>query len=1168
MDEASGITAGSAENPLIRLESKFVSGQRLEQILRDWDNIQSAESIHHDQRRSLKLGSFRAKMRGSQVKAMLSDPIFARFAAAFVILKEVRFDSLIAFLNCGSKEEENMILRNIQKESHWRPKFERLFGLKRQNLNFACGIHLAADETPENILEYCKSNSEAIYQCAQMDPDFLSSLKSKIQHIAKFSQTIEARARILLEIVKQRANIDAAVLEKYSNACHEMNHFKLEFLRKELVKWRIIDSRSIEDMPFANLIDNVLCFLVYENDFPGSFTPPLCPISPEKSYSAIEEEKDDISSLNEEVLSNEEVAKAEMQTEPRESSPSYAYSPNVDIYGWMMSLIMSIAFFSLIYVSFISITNSVLQKNDNICRLSNTGLINSLNDFNFRTSALHRVLYNEVRNNYLKLDNSLESDRILAKVFLLSNASAIFLADSSGKFLGISKSEDGLVIRSIDHSQSSCLFEFSSRSIDLSLERDLSTPPRNLTCAFDPRSEVWYTAEAEYRPQWSKRYLISSGNHVNYALRGSFLKDSTTNTAIIMEYCVETLRSLVLDFENPHPSSSCILDPESLNLIVSSSELDSKTFSQLNVIPSESNDSNIRETFDQFVKFSDFNPYASSSSYSFSLKHISACSGVYQSENGLSLTVVNSFSLDLFFRNRNLATIGSSLAAVFAILLSIGMIFLSRTIRGLQQETLRKISSSINAVRASLRVTQASVYEFVSSLQNFAIRRKTSPNVVVQNDDGAEMTELSHSESNFSTNIKASEAHHSKPTTENSNYFTLPRLINYFYISLFLIFLLTFIVWYVWSTLASSNERPKSIAIVEENSHQIFLSLRRFVKNSEIAIQMMLARVSFGRLTFSPLDSLSSRDTFVMGLLDEFSLSGNYSQFSAAYFSQPNREFAGAAIYHDVEGINFISLAQDSSTGLCYSEFLTFDNFTRDSSSLEYEDCSYNALSLPWYQGAINSANMHWSDIYLVRGRESRLGVSLSSAIRSIEGSVKAVIGIDISLDKISDLLSHSEAKHFNDTSIIALLIEPDGTIVSNSLQVSYKDNRGKNETINAAEFNETSVADTWSFLTYGNQGITDVYSKLTAIERVFQDPLTYLVDISGNVSVLNWKLIVLGSWYVFLKSLYNNDEFSLMICFLIFAVSVISLLVSKSFFTIIILVSDVFIWIADFGVA
>ena len=116
----------------------------------------------------------------------------------------------------------------------------------------------------------------------------------------------------------------------------------------------------------------------------------------------------------------------------------------------------------------------------------------------------------------------------------------------------------------------------------------------------------------------------------------------------------------------------------------------------------------------------------------------------------------------------------------------------------------------------------------------------------------------------------------------------------------------------------------------------------------------------------------------------------------------------------------------------------------------------YDPLKASWYLGAIDAENeVHWSNIYRL-SETGQAGVSAAKAVFDKDDALDAVLGIDITLDSLSDFL----AKQRDTRGAIAMIIDSDDNLVAAPYQLTMKDEAQNESTTTVQGIDK--LADTW----------------------------------------------------------------------------------------------------------
>ena len=114
-------------------------------------------------------------------------------------------------------------------------------------------------------------------------------------------------------------------------------------------------------------------------------------------------------------------------------------------------------------------------------------------------------------------------------------------------------------------------------------------------------------------------------------------------------------------------------------------------------------------------------------------------------------------------------------------------------------------------------------------------------------------------------------------------------------------------------------------------------------------------------------------------------------------------------------------------------------------------DDTYDPRARSWYEGAVQTRNLYWSDVYIFF-TDKKPGITVSYPMISQNDQLLAVMGIDIKLEKVSEFL----AKLKIGTNGRAMILEDDGTLVAYpEMDRTYKRSGDSLETVMLDELDD-----------------------------------------------------------------------------------------------------------------
>jgi len=102
-----------------------------------------------------------------------------------------------------------------------------------------------------------------------------------------------------------------------------------------------------------------------------------------------------------------------------------------------------------------------------------------------------------------------------------------------------------------------------------------------------------------------------------------------------------------------------------------------------------------------------------------------------------------------------------------------------------------------------------------------------------------------------------------------------------------------------------------------------------------------------------------------------------------------------------------------------------FTSFSKDKN--DKLDENFNPLERLWYQNAINSKSLVWSEVYRDAAISGKLMITCSKVIYDTQGNIAGVIGFDLTTEEMSDNIINTEIGELG----YAFLIDSDGQIIA-----------------------------------------------------------------------------------------------------------------------------------------
>lgn len=137
-------------------------------------------------------------------------------------------------------------------------------------------------------------------------------------------------------------------------------------------------------------------------------------------------------------------------------------------------------------------------------------------------------------------------------------------------------------------------------------------------------------------------------------------------------------------------------------------------------------------------------------------------------------------------------------------------------------------------------------------------------------------------------------------------------------------------------------------------------------------------------------------------------------------------------------------------------------------------DASYDPRSRDWYQQAVAGQGLQWSPVYRFAGTGER-GITAAAAVRTTEGALLGVVGVDISLSSLSAFLTEQRVARGG----VALIIDAAGNLVAYPSSVR----RGADALDSGALRKVEDLPEAWLVDAY--RGQTESDARISGINRV-----------------------------------------------------------------------------------
>lgn len=189
-------------------------------------------------------------------------------------------------------------------------------------------------------------------------------------------------------------------------------------------------------------------------------------------------------------------------------------------------------------------------------------------------------------------------------------------------------------------------------------------------------------------------------------------------------------------------------------------------------------------------------------------------------------------------------------------------------------------------------------------------------------------------------------------------------------------------------------------------------------------------------------------------------------------------------------------------------------------------DDSFNAVTRPWFVKAAVSTGPVWTDVYTFFSSQ-KPGITVSESVRSDEGVLRGVVGVDIGIVALSEFLGTLDVG----TSGSAFIVDDQSRIVALPDAADVVDMDGEIRDL-------TSVRDPLTQAAYGEvQALGEIRSKsFSAFEHSGDQYLAVFAPIAIDEE-RTWTLAVYAPEDDFVGSLQNNERLNVALAMIISAV-------------------------------
>lgn len=160
-------------------------------------------------------------------------------------------------------------------------------------------------------------------------------------------------------------------------------------------------------------------------------------------------------------------------------------------------------------------------------------------------------------------------------------------------------------------------------------------------------------------------------------------------------------------------------------------------------------------------------------------------------------------------------------------------------------------------------------------------------------------------------------------------------------------------------------------------------------------------------------------------------------------------------------------------------------------------DDSYDPRDRPWYEGAVQTRNLYWTDVYIFF-TDKKIGITVAYPVFSQHDQLLAVVGIDLKLEEVSDFLASLKIG----TNGRAMIIEDNGTLVAYpEMDRTYKRSGESLETVTLDELDDPVLTRAFNRLKIDGHG----RRTLLVDDRRYLNTATSLKSVVGR----DWSVMI-----------------------------------------------------------
>lgn len=300
--------------------------------------------------------------------------------------------------------------------------------------------------------------------------------------------------------------------------------------------------------------------------------------------------------------------------------------------------------------------------------------------------------------------------------------------------------------------------------------------------------------------------------------------------------------------------------------------------------------------------------------------------------------------------------------------------------------------------------------------------------------------------------------------------------------------------------------------LMEEISDRIEEHLDNYLQNAQHINQINLNAIENGLIDIENFEDIGKYFWQQIQLYD----------FTYVNYGNQDNEFIGVGY---VDGNLEIAEVSKPNIGTLYS-YQPDEQGNRIYPPTILEDENPNDAS--WYSEAIKEDKLIWSSIYNWADIPDEIAISASAPVYNQSGEVLGVVGVDLSLSKISDFLRTLKIGNTGKT----FIIERSGLLVANSTnQKPYQIINGEAKRLEAIQIEDASIQATAKKLIEYFDNFKDIRqnTRLT-FNMANQKQFIQVIPYQDNYGI-DWLIVVLIPESDFISEINSNLRQTMLLC-------------------------------------